>query len=82
MSATCDLDGDGRITRTEFITAHLAGQGDPEAYYRQQVGRVAEIGISAADADGDGFLDQAEYARLVRLLRVSDEVVLAGVRPA
>ena len=78
LSATCDRDGDGRITRAEFTTAHLAGQGDPDAYYRQQFGSLAAILAGAMDADGDGLIEQAEYVRLFRVAQVSDQVVLAG----
>jgi Ca2+-binding EF-hand superfamily protein len=79
LSASCDRDGDGRITLAEFITAHLGGQGDPGAYYRQQVSALVSIVAGAVDADGDGFIGQAEYAKLLRVVaRVSDQVALAG----
>ncbi len=76
LSSACD--GDGRVTRAEFTTAHLTGQGDPEAYYQQQLSRLFEIVAGAMDVDGDGFIEQTEYVRLFRLAQVGDEVVLAG----
>lgn len=78
LSSACDGDGDGQVSRAEFTTAHLTGQGDPETYYQQQLGRLFQIVADAMDIDGDGFIEQAEYARLFRLADVSDEVVLAG----
>src|ERR1035438_8463395 len=32
LSSACDGDGDGQVSRAEFTTAHLTGQGDPETY--------------------------------------------------
>jgi len=80
LASACDGDGDGQVTRAEFTTAHLTGQGDPEAYYQQQLSSLFEIVADAMDLDGDGFIEQAEYVRLFRLASVSDAVVLAGFR--
>lgn len=35
LIADCDSDGDGRVTRQEFITAFVHGRGDPQAYYQR-----------------------------------------------
>jgi flavodoxin len=44
----------------------------------QQLSRLFEIVADAMDIDGDGFIEQAEYAQLFHLANVGDEVVLAA----
>lgn len=75
LSAVCDQDGDGRITRQEWVTAYLS---DPEAYSRD-FSRIAELTAEAADIDGDGFIEQAEYVRMFqRNAGLGDQVFLAA----
>ena len=78
LRADCDADGDGRVTRAEFAAAHLAGQGDPQAYFQEQLSRVIAIVAEAMDLDGDGFIELAEYERAFRVVDVGPEVVMAG----
>jgi Ca2+-binding EF-hand superfamily protein len=78
IRAACDGDGDGRVTRAEFTAAHRVGQGDPQAFYQEQVGRMVALVAEAADTDGDGFIELAEYERVFRLADVGPDVVLAG----
>jgi Ca2+-binding EF-hand superfamily protein len=78
LAADADADADGRITRDEFAAAHVSGDGDPAAYYQQQVGRIVAAEAEALDADGDGYIGQAEYAALLAVAGVTTEIALAG----
>jgi Ca2+-binding EF-hand superfamily protein len=60
----CDSDGDGRITRQEFIAAHLSGGGDPHRYYQEIVAPIVAVVAGAVDQDSDGFIQAADYARM------------------
>lgn len=61
LRADCDADGDGRISRAEFNQAMVSGGGDPQAYFTQQVAKLASLAADAMDTDGDGFIEPAEY---------------------
>ncbi len=61
LRADCDADGDGRVSRAEFIQAMISGGGDPQAHYDQQLARLQMLLAAALDGDGDGFIEQAEY---------------------
>ncbi len=78
LRLACDHDQDGQVTRAEFTGAHLAGQGDPQAYYERQLSRLMEIVGDAMDVDGDGFIEQTEYVRLFELSDLPSEVTQAG----
>ncbi len=64
LRADYDADGDGRISRAEFTQAMLSGGGDPQAYFSQQMAKVTSLLADALDADGDGFIEPAEYLAL------------------
>jgi Ca2+-binding EF-hand superfamily protein len=49
-----DADGDGKVTKAEFVKARTA---------------ELEEGFARIDADGDGILDEAEAERVVAMLR-------------
>ena len=61
----CDSDGDGRITRQEFVAALLSGGGDPHGYYQEMVAPIIDAVAQAVDHDGDGFIPAADYARVL-----------------
>jgi hypothetical protein len=50
-----DLDGDGRISREEFVLWHLYHMGDKPSVDAFQL-------FFAADTDGDGDVDRGEFA--------------------
>lgn len=78
VAADADADGDGRISREEFAAALLSGRGDPAAYFREQLGRMAAAEAEALDKDGDGYIEQADYAALFAVLGLPAETGLAG----
>ncbi|KAM0920663.1 hypothetical protein ACQ4PT_007372 [Festuca glaucescens] len=57
-----DTDGDGRISRDELRRAM-------RALRVRFTGRRARRGISYADADGDGYIDDSEIDGLVEFAR-------------
>ncbi|MFJ2216704.1 oxygenase MpaB family protein [Streptomyces sp. NPDC101062] len=59
LQAALDTDGDGRISKEEYAAAtpSLAGPA---------LIRVAEVLFDVTDADGNGFIDEAEYRTLFR----------------
>jgi hypothetical protein len=60
MIARADRDGDGRVSRQEYLDTRAA---DVEAMFDRM------------DADGDGFLDEPEIARMAERLRAGAEAV-------
>lgn len=64
LRSDCDADGDGRISRAEFAHAILSGGGDPQAYFSQHLATLMGLFADAMDADGDGFIEPAEYLAL------------------
>lgn len=73
LRTDCDRDGDGRVSRAEFLAAISSGHGDPDAYYQQQLGRLVQAVAGVLDSDGDGFIEQADFTGLI--------VAAAGVTP-
>ncbi|MDI5965425.1 EF-hand domain-containing protein [Streptantibioticus silvisoli] len=61
IRTTMDTDGDGRVDRTEFITATMAGCDHDPDYLNRGPRLAAQAVFDAADTDGDGHLDAAEY---------------------
>jgi hypothetical protein len=78
LSRTSGHDRDGQVTRAEFTGAHLTGQGNPQAYYEEQVSSLMRIIGDALDTDGDGFIEQAQYIQLFGLASLPAEAVAAG----
>ncbi|WP_238560218.1 EF-hand domain-containing protein [Sphingomonas sp. Mn802worker] len=70
-----DTDGDGKVSKAEFLAAATKGKGDPER-------RFAKL-----DRNGDGFIDRQEIAamsarRFARLDTNGDGVLSAAERSA
>jgi Ca2+-binding EF-hand superfamily protein len=65
-----DEDGDGEITRTEFITAMTRMAGD-RAGFKRVIEPLARLNLSLCDADGDGNLNETEFANLLKLFNAS-----------
>ncbi len=73
-----DADADGRISRADFVAAHISGHGDPAAFFQQEIGRFVAAEVEALDMDGDGYVEQADYAAFLAVGGVATEIALAG----
>jgi Ca2+-binding EF-hand superfamily protein len=72
-----DSDGDGRVTRDEFIAAVERGLlGDPA--YLDAVSVAVDADFTAADQDGDGYLVLEELAAIYGSVGVGSEVAVAA----
>ncbi|WP_234322608.1 EF-hand domain-containing protein [Streptomyces sp. NRRL S-350] len=56
-----DADGDGRVSREEFVAATVAGCDRDGAYLEQGLLPALRAVFAAADTDGSGFLEFDEY---------------------
>jgi Ca2+-binding EF-hand superfamily protein len=65
-----DEDGDGVITRTEFVNAMTRMAGD-RAGFKRVIEPLARLNLSLCDADGDGNLNEMEFANLLRLFNAT-----------
>jgi EF hand domain-containing protein len=74
LCAHADIDADGQISLDEYVAAMGGGIAEDAAALERAVLATGRAAIQAADADGDGFLDLADFARLGALLRVDDHV--------
>ncbi|GAA2811162.1 EF-hand domain-containing protein [Crossiella cryophila] len=69
-----DADGDGQVSREEFITATEAGlAGNPE-YLDEAYAKLAETVFEALDRNGDGEISRDEYIALYLSAEVSAEI--------
>ncbi|MEW1547819.1 EF-hand domain-containing protein [Streptomyces tsukubensis] len=58
-----DSDGDGRISREEFIAVMGENVTTPE-HFETAILAIADALMRALDTDGDGALDRTEYVRV------------------
>lgn len=63
MMLPADSDGDGKVTKAEYVQAITGLAGMPDAY-EDTVGRCAVTYAEAADVDGDGRVDAREFATI------------------
>ncbi len=80
LRAGMDTDGDGRVSRAEYIAATLAGCDRDPAYLERGLLPALRAVFEAADADGDGLLDFAEYRVLFGGRRVHPAELSHGFR--
>lgn len=66
-----DADGDGRVSRAEFVTA--MDDVTAPAHFESAVMAIADAVMRAADTSGDGVLSREEYVAMYRALGVSEE---------
>ena len=69
---SADTDGDGKVSRSEFVASATAGKGDPAGRFsrldrnadgaldRQEIASLMARRFGRLDADGDGVLTPAE----------------------
>ncbi|MEV0915758.1 EF-hand domain-containing protein [Streptomyces sp. NPDC049967] len=68
-----DADGDGVVSRDEFL-AGFVSLGDKPDDYARIVTPSAQVFVATADVDGDGELDKSEFKRLFQSsFALSDE---------
>jgi Ca2+-binding EF-hand superfamily protein len=65
-----DEDGNGEITRTEFVMAMTRMAGD-RAGFKRVIEPLARLNLSLCDADGDGNLNELEFASLLRMFNAT-----------
>ncbi|MFZ3499161.1 EF-hand domain-containing protein [Streptomyces sp. 5.8] len=71
--SAADKDGDGKITRDEFLTAVEEGlQNDPA--YADRMARVCEVTFAAADTNEDGQLSASEVQQIYRAYGVDEKI--------
>ncbi|MEU4226311.1 EF-hand domain-containing protein [Nonomuraea sp. NPDC026600] len=69
-----DGDGDGRVSREEFVAAMLSGAGrDPR--FLAAVDRVTGAVFDAADGDGDGHISREEFVRFYHAVEIPEEAI-------
>jgi Ca2+-binding EF-hand superfamily protein len=61
MRSTMDADGDGSISKDEWITAMLRNCDADPAYVRDGVHHAVRAMFEAVDTDGSGAIDRHEY---------------------
>ncbi|WP_170177556.1 EF-hand domain-containing protein [Thermomonospora umbrina] len=64
LHAPLDADGDGRLTREEFITACTALTRDPQLA-RRTLGGLADAVMAVADRDDNGTISLPEYTAFI-----------------
>ena len=69
-----DIDGDGKVTRDEWVESLTSLGGTPEGLQRAAIAS-AEAQILAMDQDGDGQLDRKEYCAMMGAWGASDEAL-------
>ncbi|MEK8146494.1 EF-hand domain-containing protein [Streptomyces sp. M10(2022)] len=70
--SAADTDGDGQITREEFIAAVEHGlENDPT--YADRMVKVSEVTFRAADTEGDEYLNPLQIERIYRAFGVNEQ---------
>ncbi len=68
-----DADGNGEITREEFVAAIAKGlESDPQ--YVDKMVKVSEVTFRAADEEGDGKLTPLQIERIYRAYGVNERL--------
>ncbi|WP_052849034.1 oxygenase MpaB family protein [Streptomyces avicenniae] len=80
MAATMDTDGDGRISRAEFVSATLRGIDRDPAYLADGLHVAVRAMFRAADTDGTGHLCADEYRAVFGGARVHPAELGQGFR--
>jgi Ca2+-binding EF-hand superfamily protein len=80
IRTTMDTDDDGHVTRTEFVTAMLAGVDRDPDYLDKGLHVALRAFFHAADTDGSGHLCADEYRTIFGGSRVHPAEVNHGFR--
>lgn len=68
--SNADSDGDGQVTREEFIAA-IESYANDTSIFEETSDPIVSAEFAAADKDDDGILYKAEFTRLIRALGAS-----------
>ncbi|MFJ7245672.1 oxygenase MpaB family protein [Kitasatospora sp. NPDC098652] len=80
LRAAMDADGDGEVSREEFVAATLAGCDRDGAYLERGLLPALRAVFTAADTDGSGFLEFDEYRAVFGGPRVHPAELSHGFR--
>ncbi|MGO1052509.1 EF-hand domain-containing protein [Crossiella sp. CA198] len=69
-----DTDGDGQVSREEFVAATERGLADNPDYLDEAYAKVAETVFEVLDRDGDGNISREEYIAMYASAEVSAEI--------
>ncbi|MBP2478313.1 Ca2+-binding EF-hand superfamily protein [Crossiella equi] len=69
-----DANGDGRVTRVEYVTATARGLVANPDYLDEAYSAVAEAVFQALDTDDDGSIDRAEYLAMYAAANVGEDI--------
>lgn len=67
-----DSDGDGRVSREEFVAAMVSGAGRDPRFLEALDGAGSTI-FDAADSNGDGHISREEFARFYHAVEMTEE---------
>ncbi|WP_018349909.1 EF-hand domain-containing protein [Longispora albida] len=73
-----DTDGDGRVSRRDFVDAIRRGVGEDPGYLANGIDRVIAALARAADADSDGYVSEDEYFYILSGGDVKRQSALTG----
>jgi Ca2+-binding EF-hand superfamily protein len=79
IQSVADKSGDQQILPEEFIAAYAEMTNDEETF-RQLLGGYASFVIRMGDRDGDGRLDESEYATILWCYGIGDEAARTAFR--
>ncbi|WP_250405158.1 EF-hand domain-containing protein [Streptomyces cellostaticus] len=77
MAGIADRDGDQRITREEFVTGAVKRLRDNPERFAEIARPFLHAALAVADPDADGRATVPDTVRVLRVLRVPEDVALA-----
>ncbi|MFJ2862917.1 oxygenase MpaB family protein [Kitasatospora sp. NPDC087314] len=80
LRVAMDANGDGQVSREEFVAATVAGCDRDPAYLEQGLLPALRAVFTAADTDGSGFLEADEYRAVFGGPRVHPAELSHGFR--
>ncbi|MEU1461281.1 EF-hand domain-containing protein [Streptomyces sp. NPDC005727] len=78
MAGIADRDGDQRITREEFVTGAVKRLRDNPDRFAEIARPFLHAALAVADPDADGRATVPDTVRVLRVLRVPEDVALAA----
>jgi hypothetical protein len=79
VQAIADHDNDQRVSCDEFIAAYAALTDNDETFH-QLLGSYAAFVIRTGDRNGDGILNEDEYATILGCYGIADDAARAAFR--